>query len=202
MGDVTIGRRGLALGCLLALGMALGTRADEEAPHDAILFSARNLILTAHGEFHRWHVRRASIDEDHPERSVVEVEIDLASVDTGIERRDEHLRTAEFFDVERFPTALVTLEGFREGQGADADRFTADVTLDLHGVTRRFPMEFAIVDRKTRRIAGEVTLRRTDFGIGGPVRRWNPVSVRDEVHVHVDAGVPPAGSSEAPPSPR
>lgn len=198
----TIGRRGLALVCLLALGMLDGSRAEEDVPRDAILFSARNLILTAHGEFHRWQVRRASIDEEHPERSVVEVEVELASVDTGIERRDEHLRAADFFDVERFPTALVTLEGFRLEEGEDADRFTADVTLDLHGVTRRFPMQFAIVDRKTRRIAGEVTLRRTDFGIGGPVRRWNPVSVRDEVHVHVDASVPPAGDSEAPPSPR
>ena len=151
----TIGRRGLALVCLLALGMLDGSRADEEAPRDAILFSARNLILTAHGEFHRWHVRRASIDEDHPELSVVEVEVDLASVDTGIERRDEHLRTADFFDVERFPTALVTLEGFRVEEGEDADRFTTDVTLDLHGVTRRFPMQFTIVDRKTRRTCGE-----------------------------------------------
>jgi polyisoprenoid-binding protein YceI len=197
-----IGFRGLALVCLLALGPIDGSRADEEAPPDAILFTARNLIATAHGEFHRWRVRRASIDEEHPERSVVEVEVDLASVDTGIARRDEHLRTADFFDVERFPTALVTLEGFRRGVGQDADRFTADVTLDLHGVTRRFPMEFAIVDRDKRRIQGEVTLRRTDFGIGGPVRRWNPVSVRDEVHVRVEATVPPAGLSEAPASSR
>jgi polyisoprenoid-binding protein YceI len=195
-----IGRRGLTLVCLLALGMVDGSRADEDAPRDAILFSARNLIVTAHGEFHRWRVRRASIDEDHPERSVVEVEVDLASVDTGIERRDEHLRTADFFDVERFPMALVTMEGFRLAEGEGADRVAVDVTLDLHGVKRRFPMEFTIADRETRRISGEVTLRRTDFGIGGPVHRWNPLSVRDEVHVHVDATVPPAGLSEASPS--
>jgi len=193
-----IGFRGLALVCLLVLGTVDGSRADEEAPPDAIRFTARNLIVTARGEFHRWRVRRASIDEEHPERSVVEVEVDLGSVDTGIERRDEHLRTADFFDVERFPAALVTLEGFRLHEGEKVDRFTADVTLDLHGVTRRFPMEFTIVDRETRRIEGEVTLRRTDYGIGGPVRRWNPVSVRDEVHVHVEATVPPAGLSEAP----
>ena len=53
-------------------------------------------------------------------------------------------------------------EGFRLHEGEQADRFTADVTLDLHGVTRRFPMEFTIVDRETRRIEGEVTLRRDD----------------------------------------
>ena len=182
---------------LLLLGLAAGSQAADEAPRDAIQFRARNLILTAHGEFHRWHVRRATVDEEHPERSVVEVEIDLSSVDTGIERRDAHLRTEDFFDVERFPTAIVTLEGFRLTGGEGADRFEADVTLDLHGVKRQFPMEFTIADRESRRIEGEVTLRRTDFGIGDPVRRWNPVSVRDEVVVRVEATVPQAGLHEA-----
>lgn len=170
---------------------------EEDAPPGAIRFTARNLFSTAKGEFQRWHIQRASVDEQSPERSVVEVVVDLASVDTGIERRDAHLRTADFFDVERFPTARVTLENFRLGDG-DAPDLTADVTLDLHGVTRRFPMEFSITDRAARRIEGEVTLLRTDFGVGGPVRRWNPTSVRDEVVVRVEATVPLANETPPP----
>jgi polyisoprenoid-binding protein YceI len=192
-------RRTGALALLLAIALLPGiSPSSEQAPPGAIRFTARNLIMTAHGEFERWHIERAEIDEQKPERSVVEVVVDLASVDTGIERRDEHLRTADFFDVERFPTARVTLENFRLGDGHPPERLAAEVTLELHGVTRRFPMEFSILDRKTRRIEGEVTLRRTDFGVGGPLRRWNPVSVRDEVVVQVEVTVP-AGRQEPPP---
>lgn len=175
------------------VALLLGTsRSADEAPPGSIRFTARNLLATAHGEFRRWHIQRAHVDERSPERSVVEVVVDLASVDTGIERRDAHLRTADFFDVERFPTAVATLENFRLREGDPQSRLEADVTLDLHGVIRRFPMAFSITDRAARRIEGQVTLRRSDFGVGGPVRSWNPVSVRDEVVVHVEATVPPA----------
>lgn len=182
-----IARRHLAAlltGPLLAVPSSAG-----EAPPGAIRFEARNLLTTAHGEFRSWRIHRALVDERSPERSVIEVAVDLASVDTGIGTRDAHLRSEDFFDVERFPTARVRLENFHL---LGADRVSADATLELHGVTRRFPMEFRITDRAARSVEGRVTLRRSDFGVGGPVRSWNPLSVRDEVRVHVEARVPPA----------
>ena len=97
----------------------------------AIRFESQMLCLgTSGGEFRRWRVMRARIDEAHPERSEVDVEIDLESLDTGIGERDRHLRGESFFDVEHFPVAVATLRNVRLD---DPDRFTVDVTLELHG---------------------------------------------------------------------
>jgi polyisoprenoid-binding protein YceI len=185
-------RRIRAVALLLLTALLAQSSSSDEAPPGAIRFTARNLVATAHGEFMRWRIERALVDEQRPERSVVEVVVELASVDTGIRRRDDHLRSADFFDVERHPTARATLENF---QREDPEHFTADVMLDLHGVTKRFPMRFTITDREARGIEGRVTLSRTDFGVGGPERAWNPFSVRDEVKIRVETTVPPAAAS-------
>jgi polyisoprenoid-binding protein YceI len=155
----------------------------------SIRFTGRNLLFTADGEFHRWRIRAANIDEEAPARSRVEVEIDLASLDTGNEQRDEHLRGPEFFDVERHPTAAATVDGFRL---IDPDQVDARVTLDLRGVTRTFPIRFRIVDRAARRVAAQVALRRSDFGVGAAGSWFNPLSIDDEVEVRIEVTVPPA----------
>lgn len=162
------------------------------APPGSIRFEAANLVTTAEGEFHDWRIVRSVVDEEHPENSLVELEVTITSLDTGIEKRDTHLRSADFFDVEKFPTARVTLSGFRL-DGTDA--VDADVTLQIRDKTKTFPMRFRIVDRAARRIAGSVTLDRRDFGVGTP-ESWNPLSVRNSVEVAVEAAVPAAGTSE------
>lgn len=178
----------LCAGCASFSGVALA--AGDESP-DTIRFEARNLLMRAHGQFRRWRIERAVIDEENLGNSVVEVVVDLASVDTGIGKRDDHLRTADFFDVETYPEAIVVLAHFRQEDPKHPEQWTADVTLDLHGVKRSFPMMLSIVDREAGRVEGKATLRRTDYGVGGPVSRWNPVSVRDEVEVQVNVTIPP-----------
>ena len=181
-----LGRRLLLLVAGAALAVA-GLAGAE--PPGAIRFTATNLVATAEGEFHDWRIVQATVDDADPGRSGVEVEVALASLDTKNRSRDEHLRSEDFFDVARFPTARAILEGFRlEG----ADGFVADVTLDLHGVSRTFPMRFRIVDREARRISGKVTLDRTQWGIGEPYTRWVPLSIRNEVELRVETTVPPS----------
>ncbi|CAG0952723.1 Protein YceI [Myxococcaceae bacterium] len=174
---------------LLFIAAAWLAQPAAAEPPGQIRFEASNLLTTADGTFHDWRIAEAIVDDQEPGRSRVVVEVVLASVDTANERRDEHLRTADFFDVERFPVARATLEGFRlEGP----DEFVADVTLDLHGVVRSFPMRFRIVDRDARRISGSVGLDRTQWGIGEPHSRWNPLSIRNDVELRVEAIVPPS----------
>jgi len=48
---------------------------------------------------------RILLDEAEPQRSTVRATVDMATLETGISRRDHHLRTADFFDVERYPLA-------------------------------------------------------------------------------------------------
>ncbi len=65
---------------------------------------------------------------------------------------------------------------------------SAQLDLELHGRTRTLPVRFTIVDRVARRVAGSVTLKRSDFGIGTP--RGGIVQVSDEVRISVDTVVP------------
>jgi polyisoprenoid-binding protein YceI len=190
------------IAALLPIAIAMASPspggAAGETPPGSIRFVGENLLFTARGEFRRWRVVEATVDEAEPERSRVVVEIDLASLDTGDAGRDEHLRSADFFDVARYPTARAVVEGFRF---VAPDRVAAEATLELHGHVRRVPLVFTIVDRATRHVAAETTLRRTDFAIGPAPSRLNPLSVRDDVALRVDAIVPPASAPPAPGSP-
>jgi len=182
---------------LTALMVPSGATAESgpaAAPPGEIRFTASNLFGTAHGRFRSWRITRAEIDDQHPERSVVVVEVDIASIDTGIERRDRHLMSDDFFDVQRFPTATVELRDF---ELTDPTHITAAVKLRIRDVERSFPMTFEIVDRETRKVRATTTIDRTDFGVGGPRHFWNPMAVSEKVEVSVEAIVPPPGRYSA-----
>jgi polyisoprenoid-binding protein YceI len=176
-------------GAVLQGGLA---PAADEPPPGAIRFRGHTVIGTSEGEFRRWHITDAVIDEEHPERSSVAVVIDLTSVDTGNDTRDRHLRSADFLDVDHYPTATVRLHAI---EVEDSQHFAATVELDLHGRSQSFPMRFAIVDREARRIAGEITLKRSEFGVGATNGFFNPFRVDDEVHVMIEAVVPASQDS-------
>jgi len=169
-------------------------RAADEPPPGVIHFRGHTAIGSSEGEFRRWHITDAVIDEEHPERSSVAVVIDLTSLDTGNDTRDRHLRSADFLDVDHYPTATVRLHAV---EVEDAQHFDATVELDLHGHSQSFPMRFAIVDRATRRIAGEIALKRSEFGVGAIKGFFNPLRVDDEVDVSIEAVVPSSQDSRA-----
>lgn len=163
--------------------------AEDDA---SITFTARNLFDTANGSFHSWRVTEARIDPAAPAVSFVVVEVDLASVDTGNEDRDEHLRTADFFDVKTHPTARVRAHGVEPaGAGEDGlERYRASFDIDLHGVQKTLPGEFTLVSREPFVVEGEVVMNRLDFGVGGPQRFWNPLSITEEIPVSFRAAIP------------
>src|SRR5690606_31602033 len=71
--------------------------------HSTVGFSVRHLVFAkVRGQFRSWS-GALKLDADDITRSSVVVDIDAASIDTGVEDRDVHLRSADFFDVERFP---------------------------------------------------------------------------------------------------
>ena len=109
-----------------------------DASHTHVGFVARHLVVAkTRGRFASFR-GEITIGED-PLDSRVDVEIDLASVDTRDERRDEHLRSADFFDVERFPTMTFASTSVRP---AGPGRFVVDGDLSLHGETR--PVALAV----------------------------------------------------------
>ena len=111
-------------------------------------------------------------DAADPSRSSITVVIDARTIDTGWPHRDEHLRTSDFFDVEKYPT--IVFQSDRLTQTATGWR--ADGRLTMHGVTRPVSIPFRFTRPPTRspesnwmilNAEGALRLARADFGIFG-----------------------------------
>lgn len=163
--------------------------AAESAPPGEIRFVGKNRVATANSVFHRWKVTKAEIDPENIGAGEVVIEIDVASLDTGIPRRDDHLRTPDFFDVETWPTATVRLYNAKpaEGEGARSGLYTAKMDLTIRDIQKTRDVEFELLDPQTFHVRGAFTILRTDFGVGEPYKRLNPLSVQDEVKLSFEA---------------
>ncbi len=131
---------------LLLLGGAGMTRAaekyDVDAAHSFLGFTVRHMgISSVRGEF-RDYTAEVLVDEEDVANSSLVLKIDVASIDTDNERRDEHLRSADFFEVETYPEIVFKSRQIsRQGDGyrATGDLTIKDVTrevsfdLDIHG---------------------------------------------------------------------
>jgi polyisoprenoid-binding protein YceI len=172
----------------LALAFAV-LAADESPPPGSITFEARNVISTAHGSFRSWRIARAQIDPANPKSGVVEVEVDVASLETGIERRDKHLRTADFFDVEKFPKATVRVHDAEPNGKSERGypRYRAKFDLKIHGVQKTLDGEFELTQDSPPTVEGGLTLNRVDFEIGEPYTWYVPGSIEEVVTVRFRA---------------
>ncbi len=184
----------LAAGLVLLLLGASPTWADTVRyrlgpPHGEISFKATSRLVDADGTFHRF-AGEVRVDPGALEQAVVSLAIEAASVDTGIQRRDDHLRSEDFFHVARSPQITFTSRRIVPADGKVL--ITGDLT--LHGVRREVtvPVELEL-SAGTLRARGEFTIRMSDYGMA--YRSWfNPL--RDEVRILFDLrGVPaPSGS--------
>ena len=184
----------LAAGLALLLLGASPTWADTVRyplgpSHGHISFKASSRLVDADGTFHRF-AGEVRVDPGALEQAVVSLAIEAASVDTGIQRRDDHLRSEDFFHVARSPQ--ITFASRRVAPADGKVLVTGDLT--LHGVSREVtvPVELEL-SAGALRARGEFTIRMSDYGM--TYRSWfNPL--RDEVRILFDLrGVPaPSGS--------
>src|SRR5690606_12015883 len=87
---------------------ALSADYKVDPAHTAVTFAIEHAgISTVFGRFNKVD-GSVTVDESDPTKNAFQITIDAASIDTGVERRDNHLRTADFFDVEQFPTITFT----------------------------------------------------------------------------------------------
>jgi cytochrome b561/polyisoprenoid-binding protein YceI len=115
------------------------------------------------GSFGRWS-STILFSPDALDASKVDVSIDLSSVDTGDSQRDGTLTDSDFFDTSRFATAKYRATSFKPLGG---DRYRADGTLTLRGVSRSVPLNFTLtITGNTARARGTATIDRTRFGVG------------------------------------
>jgi len=177
---------------LLVVGPVMGatTKYEIDTAHSNVGFSIPIMGGLSHvrGKFTDFAVTIVYDDRDVTKSSVTAV-IKAASIDTGIERRDVHLRNADFFDVEKFPE--ITFQSSRvEKKGKN---FIARGTFTMHGVAKEIALPFTIngvsKDAKTGKTAlgatAKVTLNRRDFGINF-ARPDNATFLGDTVEVELN----------------
>lgn len=109
--------------------------------HSSIEFSVKHMMMTTvRGRFKEFR-GTLTADEEHPMGCCVDVEIDVASIDTGTPDRDAHLRSADFFDAEHYPT--ITFRSRRaEGEFAkEGDSFRVPGELTIRDTTTQIVLE-------------------------------------------------------------
>jgi polyisoprenoid-binding protein YceI len=127
------------------------------------------------------------LDQAEPERARVHATVKIATIATGIRKRDEHLRTAEFFDVDRYPLASFAsdrVEPIRDGQ------WRVHGVLSLHGVDRPVTLDtrHEASEGGELRLFAKCSVRRRDFDIGGEdLRSRLMIGGRADLHVTVTA---------------
>jgi polyisoprenoid-binding protein YceI len=162
---------------------------DIDADHTDLAFVGRHFMVTkVRGRF--TGVTGSVVIAENMTESSVEVTIDMASVESGSRIRDDHLRSAELFDVERYPTA--TFHSVSVDWHGSRGTVLGDLT--IHGVTRRVPLDVSFEgyvrdpwggDRSI--FSARTKLNREDFGI-----TWNValeaggVLVSKEVSIEID----------------
>jgi len=158
-----------------------------DASHSQIGFSVRHMMVsTVRGRFSTVS-GTLNIDEANPANSWVEAEADTASISTNDANRDGHLRSADFFDAEKFPK--VTFKSTSVAKDGDNYKVTGDLT--MHGVTKpvTFTVEYSgvIKDPYGLQRAGfeaQAKINRKDFGLGwGGVLETGGAIVSDEVKI-------------------
>ena len=181
----------------VALGLAtapLSARGNEvykfDPAHSTIAFQVRQFLGTVKGRFTKFS-GTIEVDRDHPERSSVMATIQAASIDTAIAKRDEHLRSDEFFSVAKFPE--ITFKSHHVKQtGANTGEIAGDLT--MHGVTRPITLhvqlmgdpESLVKNPASRWRVTTAPIRRTQFGLVFNKRAEALSMIADEVAIEIE----------------
>ncbi len=183
-------RTALAVLALAALPALAQDTYKIDPVHSEVSFKIRHLLAKTSGRFTKFG-GTIKVDTADLSKSSVDVTIEVASLNTDNEARDKHLKTAEFFDLEKFPTITFKSSSVKEVAKGKLE-VTGDFT--LHGVTKK--ITFPITNAGTQPgmqpgsvvagfIDGAVTINRNDFGI-----KTYPGALGDDVVIslNVEAG--------------
>lgn len=162
--------------------------------HSAIEFSAKHLMITTVKG--RLADARGAIvvDEATPANSSAKVEFDAKSIDTRSEQRDEHLRSPDFLDVEKFPTISFTSHRVVGASAQPGSQFQVIGDLTIHGATKEVVLDATYEGRGRDPWGGErvsfsadTKIDRREFGLV-----WNAaletggVLVSNDIKIHLE----------------
>ncbi len=164
---------------------------DLDVSHSRVTFSVRHMMVSnTRGQFGKFS-GTVFLDEASPAASNVTVEIETASLDTSDPKRDEHLRSPDFFDVKKFPKMTFKStdvaragQGFKVAGNLTIKDITKPVTLNVDPIVKETKDPWGMIRRGTHASA---KIDRKDFGL-----TWNKaletggVAVGDEVTLDLE----------------
>ena len=161
---------------------------SNDKAHSSLGFTITHLgISDISGTFKNFEVSVNSSKDDFSD-AVFELTADVASINTAIEMRDNHLKSADFFDAEKFPKLTFKSTSLKPA-GKDRYKLTGDLT--LHGITRPVTMDLWYRGTVTNPMSKAATsgfqvsgvIKRSDFGIGAG---FSAPMLSDEVKIKAD----------------
>jgi polyisoprenoid-binding protein YceI len=135
--------------------------------HSTIGFKVRQFFAATTGRFTKFE-GKIDIDREQPEKSSVVARIDVRSIDTGIAKRDNHLRSPEFFNVEKFPEITFKSRSVKR-TGQQSGDILGDLT--MHGVTKPITLHVKLLSsisdetKQTRWVVTTEPLKRGEFNL-------------------------------------
>jgi len=182
----------LALGLFLGLG-SLSTNAAPlpvkvDTAHSRLQFMAYTKIFDAEGTFKDWMLE-GSIDPEDFTTSRFKVVVQTKSLDTDNNMRDDHLRSKDFFEVEKFPTATFEVTKIIKKSATDYD---LEGTFKLKSLAKplTIPVKVEVMDmpkqgggtEKRVRVDGKVRINRFDWGLNYKSSLLQP-TIKDDVDI-------------------
>jgi len=166
----------------------------SDPAHSRLGFSISHLTISnITGNFKQFEVTVVSSKADHSD-ATVEVTAQVASINTDVEARDNHLKSVDFFDVQQFPTLKFKSTSLTKIKG-NSYKLTGNLT--LHGITRPVNLDVVLNGTVTNPMNKKETtgfsikgiLKRSEFNIGG---KFPEAMVGDEVTLIASAELSPA----------
>jgi polyisoprenoid-binding protein YceI len=178
----------LIIGFLSTSVFAQTTSWKSDPMHSQLSFSITHLgISDVEGLFKKFEATATGTAADFSD-AVFELSADVASINTEVEMRDKHLRSADFFEVEKFPTMTFKSTGISK---TAENKYKLSGNLTLHGITKPVAMDLwyrgTIVNPQSKtptagfQLTG--TIKRSDFAVG---EKFAPPMLSDEVKIKAD----------------
>jgi polyisoprenoid-binding protein YceI len=170
----------------------LATTYKIDPAHSSAQFTIRHMMITnVRGSFKKVQ-GTIVLDRENPAASSVEATIDATTLNTNDDQRDAHVRSADFLDVEKYPTIT-----FRSSKvtAAGQDEWKVEGTLTIHGVTKPVTLDVEAPSAEGKdpygnlRIGASATtkIKRSDFGLNfNAVLETGGVVLGDELKIQLD----------------
>jgi len=178
----------------LATSPLSATTYQIDPVHSAVTFTVRHFVTKVHGSFDKFG-GTFDYDAKAPAKSKVNVKIDPASIDTHVEKRDNHLRSGDFFDVTK--CSEMTFKSTKVELAADKGKLYGDLT--MHCVTKPVALDLEL-GGEAKDPNGNIhfgatatgKLNRADWGISA-----FKGMIGDDVGINIDIEASPVASSKS-----